>query len=62
MRSGMRAWIIVIVAAPGIEAANEPLAAFARRREVVVTRQGGYTRVVLRVEDASPLPLRPEWA
>jgi hypothetical protein len=58
----MRAWIIVMVAAAGTQAANEPLAAFARRRQVVVTRQGGYTRVVLRIEDPTPLPSRPEWA
>jgi len=58
----MRAWTIVVVAAPGTEAANEPLGIFERRRQVVVTRQGGYTRVVLRIEDPSPLPLRPEWA
>jgi hypothetical protein len=35
---------------------------FARRRQVIVTRQGGYTRVVLRIEEPSPLPSRPEWA
>ena len=58
----MRAWITVIVAAPATEAANEPLAVFARRRQVIVTRQGGYTRVVLRIEEPSALPSRPEWA
>jgi hypothetical protein len=56
--------VIARVASPGTEAANEPLAVFYfPRREVVITRHGPYTKVVLR-KPAEPalLPARPEWA
>lgn len=60
----MRAWAMVIVAAAGTEAANEPLAVFfVPRREVVIQRHGAYTKVILRKPpEPAVLPARPEWA
>jgi len=43
----MPRWGIREVASTGRAAANEPLAAFLPRREILVTRLGAYTRVVL---------------
>jgi hypothetical protein len=43
----MPRWRIEEVTSTGRAAANEPLAAFLPRREVLITRVGTYTRVVL---------------
>ena len=53
----MPRWEIQEVASAGTPAANEPLAAFLPRREVVVTRIGPYTRVVLTKRERQPAPL-----
>ena len=43
----MPRWEVNVVASNGRAAANEPLAAFPPRRDVLITRLGAYTRIVL---------------
>ena len=43
----MPRWQTTQVASAGNRAANEPLSYFLPRREVLITRLGAYTRVVL---------------
>lgn len=58
---GMQKWMLLSVARPETEAANEPLPQHAPRRKVTIERFGTYTRVVLVAEDAEPV--RPwTWA
>jgi len=52
----MPRWGIREVASTGRAAANEPLAAFLPRRDVLVTRLGAYTRVVLTKRPAGRIP------
>ena len=52
----MPRWGIREVTSTGRAAANEPLAAFLPRREVLVTRLGAYTRVVLTRRPAARSP------
>ena len=52
---GMHEWMLLIVARPGTEAANELLPQSAPRRRVSIERLGTYTRVVLIAEDVAPV-------
>jgi len=52
----MPRWEIRVVGIIRRAAANEPLAAFLPRREVLITRLGAYTRVVLTKRPAARIP------
>ena len=54
----MPRWQTTQVASAGNAAANEPLTHFLPRREVLITRLGAYTRIVLtkRADEPAVLP------
>lgn len=52
---GMQKWMLLMVARPDSEAANQPLPQYGPRRKLTIERFGTYTRVVLATEDAPPV-------
>ena len=51
----MQDWILLIVARPGTEAANQPWPQHAPRRKVTIERLGSYSRVILLAGEAEPV-------
>ena len=52
---GMQKWMLLSVARPDSEAANQPLPQYGPRRKLTIERFGTYTRVVLMAEEAAPI-------